>query len=129
MIRKHQRHVGLAEQDDACFLKPLNRKRARLRHVVLELGIAPCRRGPGEVVALLYRHRHAVEWPPSLPSDECRIRLFRSLPCPFGIEPYDCVELGIVLRDTREEMFQGLSSADLPLADKPRDFDGGLEMK
>ncbi len=129
VVGEHQRHVGLAEQNDACLLEPLHRERARRGDVVLELRIAPGGRRAGDVVALLDRHGYAVERPPYLALVEGRIRRAGAFARAVGIEPDDGIEARIVFLDARKEVIQRIDRADLALTDKPRNLGGRLEVQ
>ena len=69
--RPELRRVGLADDDGAGRLEPLDHERVRLRHVVLEDLRPPGRADPLRRRQVLDRHRHAVQRP-ELGARACR---------------------------------------------------------
>ena len=128
-VGEQDRHVGLAEEIDAGLLQALDGKRARLCDVVLVLGKAPGRRRTRYLVALLDRHRHAVQRTPDLTAGQRRIGIPRALASALGIHPDHGIELGIVLLDAREKVLQHLDGRRLLRADELGKFDGRLEVQ
>jgi hypothetical protein len=68
---------------------------------------------PGHVVAILERHRDAVERAADLPSPEGRIGCLGRFPRSVGLERHDGVQRAVVPRDALEMCLEHLDGRQL----------------
>ena len=128
-VAEGDRHVRLAEKHGARGLQARHHGGVRARDVVREGREPECGRQAIDVVGLLDHHGNAVQWAPVLPERLKHVRLPGPGAGACRVQYDRCVQVGVEALHPRQEIFEALERAQLPLANAPGDVGGVRKRK
>jgi len=112
-VAQHEGHVGLPNDDRACLLQAPYDRGIRVRHEILEGGIAPGGVQFGDVEGVLDCHGYAVQRSDAVATSGRFVGGDCFLQCGLAPELHDGVQRGVDFFDSREQHLGELARGDL----------------